>query len=92
MGITMVKSTNYLNGLLNSIKALMEENNITEIPLDGTIFAERAGWKRLLIVDGELRYEGREGIYTFEWVHRWDIVALQEIVYGKAEKMFVLKD
>ena len=89
MGITLVKSTNYLQGLLDSIKALMVENGITEIPMDGTIFAEKAGWKRIFIENGELRYENKNYTHDFKWVHRWDIVNLQKVVYEKVEKMFV---
>ena len=90
MGITMVKSTEYRNALLNAIKALMDENGITEIPMDGTIFGDKAGWKRIFIDNGLLFYESENFTNTFEWVHRWDIVALQEIVYNKVEKMFII--
>lgn len=93
MRITTIKSNNYLNALIESIKALMLENNITEIPMDDTIFGKKSGWEKIVLNDGEVYYKSTSYGKTFcielKYIHRWDIIALQEIIYGKVEKMFV---
>lgn len=93
MRITTMKSDNYLNALIESIKALMLENNITEIPMDDTIFGKKSGWEKIVLNDGEVCYKSTSYGKTFcielKHIHRWDIIALQEIIYSKVEKMFV---
>lgn len=93
MRITTMKSDNYLNSLIESIKALMLENNITEIPMDDTIFGKKSGWEKIVLNDGKVCYKSTSYGKTFcielKHIHRWDIIALQEIIYGKVEKMFV---
>lgn len=93
MRITTMKSDNYLNALIESIKALMLENGITEIPMDDTIFGKKSGWEKIVLNDGEVCYKSTGYGMTFcielKHIHRWDIIALQEIIYGKVEKMFV---
>mgnify|MGYP006051067333 CR=1 FL=1 len=93
MRITTLKSDNYLNSLVESIKALMLENGITEIPMDDTIFGKKSGWEKIVLKDDKVCYKttifDRILYIDLNGVHRWDIVALQDIVYGKVEKMFV---
>lgn len=93
MRITTMKSDNYLNSLIESIKALMLENGITEIPMDDTIFGKKSGWEKIVLHDGKVCYKSTSYGKTFcielKHIHRWDIIALQEIIYGKVEKMFV---
>ena len=93
MKITTLNSDNYLNTLVNAIKALMEENNITEIPMDDTIFGKKAGWEKIVLQDNKVCYKKtifEKTLYIdLNSIHRWDIVALQEVLYGKVEKMFV---
>jgi hypothetical protein len=93
MRITTLKSDNYLNSLVESIKALMLENGLTEIPMEDTIFGEKGGWEKIVLKDNKVCY--KKTIYDktlyieLNSVHRWDIVALQNVLYGKVEKMFV---
>ena len=93
MTITTLKCDNYLNSLVESIKALMLENGITEIPMEDTIFGKKSGWEKIVLNDGEVCYKSTSYGKTFcielKHIHRWDIIALQEIIYGKVEKMFV---
>lgn len=93
MAITTMKSEVYLNLLVESIKALMLENGITEIPMDDTIFGKKAGWEKIVLQDNKVCYKKTifdKTLYIdLNGIHRWDIVALQEIIYNKVEKMFV---
>lgn len=95
MTITTLKCDNYLNSLVESIKALMLENGITEIPMEDTIFGERGDWEKIVLKDGKVCYKktiyGKTLYIELIHVHRWDIVALQNIIYGKVENMFVEK-
>jgi hypothetical protein len=93
MRITTMKSDNYLNALIESIKALMLENGITEIPMEDTIFGKKSGWEKIVLKDDKVCYistsYGKTFCIELKHIHRWDIIALQEIIYGKVEKMFV---
>ena len=95
MRITTMKSDGYLNLLVESIKTLMLENGITEIPMEDTIFGENGGWEKIVLKDNKVCY--KKTIYDMTLyidlndIHRWDIVVLQEIIYNKVEKMFVEK-
>ena len=91
--ISTMKSDVYLNLLIESIKALMLENGITEIPMEDTIFGKKAGWEKIVLKDNKVCYKTTiydKTLYIdLNGIHRWDIVALQEIIYNKVEKMFV---
>jgi hypothetical protein len=89
MRITNVKSTMYLTTLVEAMKNLMIENNVTEISLEGTIFNKNANWTSLIIEDNKLKYKGPYGAFEVINIHRWDIVNLQKIIYDKMEKLFV---
>lgn len=93
MKMTLVKSDNYLNTLVNAIKALMEENNITEIPMEGTEYGDRGGWTKIVLKDGEVKYQSKHfsenTFFSVNGIHRWDIVTLQNVIYHKVEEMFV---
>ena len=93
MRITTMKSDNYLNALIESIKALMLENGITEIPMNDTIFEKKCRWEKIALKDDKVCYistsYGKAFCIELKHIHRWDIIALQEIIYGKVEKMFV---
>lgn len=91
--ISTMKSDVYLNLLVESIKALMLENGITEIPMEDTIFGKKGGWEKIVLKDNKVCYKTTiydKTLYIdLNGIHRWDIVALQEIIYNKVEKMFV---
>lgn len=93
MRITTLKSDNYLNSLVESIKTLMLENGITEVPMNDTIFGEKSCWEKIVLKDDKVCYKktiyGKTLYIDLIDIHRWDIIALQEIVYNKVEKMFV---
>ena len=87
--ITKVKSTMYLATLVDAMKNLMIENNVTEISLEGTIFYKKGKWKSLIIEDDKLKYVSNYGAFDVIDIHRWDIVNLQQVIYEKMEKLFL---
>lgn len=90
MGITMIKTTNYRNGLIESIKSMMIENNIAIIPLNNTIFEENGNWSAIILEDDKVLIQHRPTEYIKEvWSHdfqhvtTFDLIKLQEVIYDK---------
>ena len=95
MRYTTINSTGFSNGVINSIKVLMVDNNINYFDLDGTVFYEKAGWKGVALRDNEIiikrlptDFIKKEWEHTLEYTTMIDLLALQRIAYEKLSAMF----
>ena len=95
MKLTYVKTDNFIISMINSIKELMLENNLTEVSLAGTVFEKNARWNALVIENDELKVFHKanslipkDWTHNFEFVHRYDIINLQQVVLEILEKKF----
>lgn len=95
MKLTYVKTNNFIKSMINSIKELMLENNLTEVSLVGTVFEKKARWNALVIENDELKVFHKanslihkDWTHDFEFVNRYDIIKLQQIVLEILEEKF----
>ena len=85
---TSAETTNYKNALINAIKVFMEDNHLTEVSLEGTIFYTKGEWKSLVIEDGELKILRRANeLYNKEWTETFMYISLYDIVDVQKEVM-----
>lgn len=95
MRYTSINSTEFSNGVINSIKVLMNENNVNYFDLNGTVFYEKGGWKGVELRDNEIIIKRLPTEYIkYEWEHDLeftptiDLINLQKIAYEKLSTMF----
>ena len=95
MRYTSIKSRNFSNEVINSIKVLMTDNNVYYFDLDETVFYEKGGWKGVELRDNEIiikrlptDFIKQEWEHTLEHITMIDLLALQKIAYEKLSTMF----
>jgi hypothetical protein len=95
MRYTTINSTGFSNGVINSIKVLMVDNNVNYFDLNGTVFYEKAGWKGVELRDNEIiikrlptDFIKKEWEHDLEYTTMIDLLALQRIAYEKLSTMF----
>lgn len=99
MRYTTINSTGFSNGVINSIKILMVDNNVNYFDLNGTVFYEKAGWKGVELRDNEIiirrlptDFIKKEWEHNLEYTTMIDLLALQRIAYEKLSTMFSYED
>jgi hypothetical protein len=95
MRYTTINSTGFSNGVINSIKVLMVDNNVNYFDLNGTVFYEKAGWKGVELRDNEIiikrlpsEFINKEWEHNLEHTTMIDLLNLQRIAYEKLSTMF----